>query len=200
MTPLDRSILVSSAPQPRPGRAQQAARSEKAGDSGFPIQTCERKTTLGWLRLAATEAGICWLAFNDAPGNLGDDLRATFPAARIEDDQGSLEWAVGPIAGFLQHPDSLPGLPLDLRGTPFQRTVWAALRTIPTGQTRSYGEIARALGRPRAARAVAAACASNRIAVLIPCHRVIAADGGLSGYRWGAERKAELLRREGVAV
>lgn len=154
---------------------------------------------LGWMLLAATERGICWLAFGDQPGAMLQELHAAFPRARFGNDEPRLlEWFER-VREFVLLPKEALDLPVDVQGTAFQARVWRALRRIPLGKTASYGEVARQLGEPNASRAVASACADNKIALLIPCHRVIGTDGRLSGYRWGAERKAALLAREGVA-
>ena len=145
--------------------------------------------------MAATERGLCAVTLGDDAGTLEAALRREYPAAMVERRDGELRgWAgavVARIAG-----DEAERLPLDVRGTAFQSRVWEALQRIPRGATRSYAEIARDLGQPSAARAVARACATNRLAVVIPCHRVVREDGGLGGYRWGVERKRELLRAE----
>jgi AraC family transcriptional regulator of adaptative response/methylated-DNA-[protein]-cysteine methyltransferase len=151
---------------------------------------------LGWMLLAATQRGVCWLAFGEEPGRLLEELRAAFPKARLHNDEARLYGWFEQVRDFVLLPREALDLPLDIQGTAFQSRVWRALRQIPLGQTLSYGAVAQQLGEPKASRAVATACASNRIAMLIPCHRVIAADGRLSGYRWGQRRKEALLRRE----
>lgn len=153
-------------------------------------------TWLGWGLVAATERGICMTALGDDRGRLESDLRARFPAADLVPADASLaDWA-GRIVRFITRPAEQLDLPLDIRGTAFQARVWRALQKIPPGHTASYTDIAAALGRPRAVRAVAAACAANKLALLVPCHRVIRQDGDLAGYRWGIERKRALLERE----
>jgi AraC family transcriptional regulator of adaptative response/methylated-DNA-[protein]-cysteine methyltransferase len=153
---------------------------------------------LGWMLLAATQRGVCWLAFGEEPGTLLEDLRAAFPKARLHNDEPRLYGWFEQVRDFVLLPREALDLPLDIQGTAFQSRVWRALRQIPLGETVSYGEVARRVGDPKASRAVASACAGNRIAMLIPCHRVVGADGRLSGYRWGPRRKAELLEREAV--
>lgn len=153
---------------------------------------------LGWMLLAATRRGVCWLAFGEAPGVLLEDLNAAFPRARFSNDESRLQAWFEQVREFVLLPGEALDLPVDIQGTAFQARVWQAVRRIPLGETRSYGEIARTLGRPASSRAVAGACAGNKIALLIPCHRVVAAGGRLAGYRWGAQRKAVLLRREGA--
>jgi AraC family transcriptional regulator of adaptative response/methylated-DNA-[protein]-cysteine methyltransferase len=151
---------------------------------------------LGRLLLAGTDRGVCAVYLGDADAPLEGELRREFPAARVEhDDAGLAAWAgelVEHLGGRQPHLD----LPLDVRATAFQWRVWQELRAIPAGSTRTYGEVAEALGRPSAARAVARACATNPASVLIPCHRVVREDGGLGGYRWGLKRKRALLDRE----
>ena len=153
---------------------------------------------LGWMLMAATRRGICWLAFGDVPGALLEELHAAFPRARFSNDEQRLHEWFEQVREFVLLPGESLDLPVDIQGTAFQARVWRALRRIPLGETRSYGEVARSLGQPSASRAVARACAGNKLALLIPCHRVVSADGGLAGYRWGTQRKAELLRREGA--
>jgi len=151
---------------------------------------------LGWMVLAATQRGVCWLAFGEEPGRLLEELRAAFPRARLHNDEARLYGWFEQVRDFVLLPREALDLPLDIQGTAFQSRVWRALRQIPLGETLSYGQVAQRLGEPRASRAVASACASNRIAMLIPCHRVVGADGRLSGYRWGPRRKEALLERE----
>ena len=151
---------------------------------------------LGWMLLGATARGVCWLAFGDEPGALLEDLRAAFPKARLHNDEERLYAWFEQVRDFVLLPREALQLPVDIQGTAFQSRVWQALRQIPLGATASYGEVARRVGEPRAARAVARACAGNRVALLIPCHRVIAANGDPAGYRWGAARKRRLLAGE----
>ncbi|MDR3414662.1 MAG: methylated-DNA--[protein]-cysteine S-methyltransferase [Nevskia sp.] len=151
---------------------------------------------LGWMLLAATAHGVCWLAFGDEPGGLLEDLRAAFPKARLHNDEARLYGWFERVREFVLLPREALDLPLDIQGTAFQSRVWRALRQVPLGETVTYGTMAARLGQPSASRAVAAACAGNRIAMLIPCHRVVGAGGRLAGYRWGVRRKAALLQRE----
>lgn len=153
---------------------------------------------LGPVLVAATERGVCAILFGDSTEQLHRDLAARFPRAALERaEPGSeySEWLVQALA-MIEAPDQGAELPLDVKGTVFQRQVWQALREIPAGETTTYGSLAERIGRPRAVRAVAAACGANPVAIAIPCHRVIASDGALSGYRWGIDRKAALLRKE----
>jgi AraC family transcriptional regulator of adaptative response/methylated-DNA-[protein]-cysteine methyltransferase len=168
----------------------------RAGGAGQRIRWAVEPCALGTILVAATDKGVCAIEFGDAPGELQARLQTRFPQAVLEaGDPPFRDW-VGRVLAHVERPREVLDLPLDVQGTAFQRQVWAALRAIPPGRTASYGEVARAIGRPSAVRAVASACADNRIAVAIPCHRVVRSDGGLSGYRWGVELKAELLRRE----
>ncbi|MGH7094315.1 MAG: methylated-DNA--[protein]-cysteine S-methyltransferase, partial [Stellaceae bacterium] len=157
-------------------------------------------TPLGHALVAATERGICMTALGDDRAALESELRRRFPVAMIGPADTQLaEWAER-IVRFVTAPDAQPDLPLDIRGTAFQAQVWRALQKIPPGRTMSYGEVAAVLGQKRAVRAVAAACAANKLALLVPCHRVVGKDGALTGYRWGVERKRALLERERAAA
>lgn len=155
---------------------------------------------LGWMLLGATDRGICWLTFGDVPGAMLEEMRAAFPKAKLFNDEKRLYAWFLQVREFVLLPQEALDLPVDVQGTAFQSRVWRALRRIPLGSTASYTQVARRLGEPRATRAVASACARNHVALLIPCHRVVAADGRLSGYRWGVDRKRELLSREGAGV
>ncbi len=165
---------------------------------GVTIHYTVVRTSLGLLLVAVTERGICNVSLGDDEATLVGALHAEYPAAELaratDADDRLVDAVVAHVEGTARRED----LPLDLRATAFQWQVWRALQRIPAGATRSYQEIARELGHPSAARAVARACASNRVAVLIPCHRVVRGDGGLGGYRWGVARKAALLAREGA--
>jgi AraC family transcriptional regulator of adaptative response/methylated-DNA-[protein]-cysteine methyltransferase len=170
------------------------------GGKGERVRFVTVATALGWALIAATERGICLTALGDAPDALEAMMRRRFPQAELDGDDWQLrDWAER-IVQFIAAPSPLLDLPLDIRGTAFQAQVWRALQKIPLGQTRSYAEIALALGRPRAVRAVAQACAANDLALLVPCHRVIRGDGTLAGYRWGLERKRALIGRERAAA
>lgn len=168
----------------------------RRGGEGTEIWYTVVACSLGHLLVAATERGICAISLGDSEPALEAELRREYPAATIERDGDNLgEW-VRLILSHLEGQQPHLTLPLDVRATAFQRQVWEMLQTIPYGSTRSYGEIAQAMGRPTAARAVAQACASNRVALAIPCHRVVQEGGGVGGYRWGAERKRRLLEQE----
>lgn len=166
------------------------------GGPGLCIRFAVAQCYLGWVLIAATEKGVCAIDFGDAPEILKDRLRSRFSEAEcVGDDPGFMAW-VAQVLAFLESPHDDLDLPLDIKGTAFQRRVWMALREIPPGSTASYADVAARIGHPKAARAVAQACASNAIAVAIPCHRVVRSDGDLGGYRWGSERKRRLLERE----
>ena len=168
----------------------------RRGGLGMHITYAVVDSPFGKLLVGATERGVCSVALGDSDSTLVSKLRADFPGAQIErGDHVHAEW-VEEIVGHIGGGNLGLNVPLDVRGTAFQQQVWALLRKIPSGRTRSYGEIASELGNPRATRAVAQACASNKIAVVIPCHRVIRNDGELGGYKWGIERKKTLLEHE----
>jgi len=168
----------------------------RAGGRGTSIDFAIADCSLGRLLVAATAVGVCCIEFGDEDGTLRDSLAARFPAARLNaDDQRLASWAQR-IINFVKNPSEEIDIPLDIQGTAFQRRVWKALQAIPVGRTRSYQEIAAAIGQPSASRAVAQACGANKLAVAVPCHRVVRSDGSLSGYRWGVERKRTLLERE----
>jgi AraC family transcriptional regulator of adaptative response/methylated-DNA-[protein]-cysteine methyltransferase len=156
--------------------------------------------SLGLLLVAVTERGICGVSLGDSEASLVAALRAELPAAELVRTTDARDRLVDSVVAHVEGQSSADELPLDVRATAFQWQVWRALQRIPEGATRTYQEIARELGQPSAARAVARACASNRVAILIPCHRVVRGDGGLGGYRWGVARKAALLAREGASA
>ena len=168
----------------------------RTGGSGATICFALARCTLGSLLVASTERGLCAVLLGDDPERLLRDLQDRFPRAELVGAEPVYEQTVAQVIGLVEAPQLGPDLPLDVRGTAFQQRVWQALRTIPRGQTISYTALAQLVGVPNGARAVAGACAANPLAVLIPCHRVVRNDGALSGYRWGIERKAELLARE----
>lgn len=170
----------------------------RRGGSGVTIHYTAIPTTLGLLLVAVTERGICSASLGDDEESLVAALRAEYPGAELARASDSRDRLVDAVVAHVEGRSGTVELPLDLRATSFQWQVWRALQRIPAGATRSYQAIATELGRPTAARAVARACASNRIAVLIPCHRVVRGDGELGGYRWGIARKAALLAREGA--
>jgi AraC family transcriptional regulator of adaptative response/methylated-DNA-[protein]-cysteine methyltransferase len=178
------------------GQLGMTPREYQRGGPAAAVRYATAACDLGRVVLAATDRGVCAISLGGTDDELVSFLQAEFPAARLaQDDAGLHEW----LAELLRH---LGGgqphldLPLDVRATAFQRRVWEELRRIPYGQTRTYKQVAEAVGRPRAVRAVARACATNPASVVIPCHRVVGSDGQLTGYRWGLSRKQKLLERE----
>lgn len=168
------------------------------GGKGEQIGWTTARTPFGWMVVGATERGLCWLALGSTSAEAEGSLREEFPLATLRRDP-SLTRLVEMALNSVRDGSDLGrngGQSLDLRGTVFQLRVWQALRAIPRGETRSYSELARELGQPNATRAVARACATNRVAVVVPCHRVVGASGSLTGYRWGVERKRQLLEAE----
>ncbi len=151
---------------------------------------------LGRMLIAATERGICSIQFAESDGELLEGLKREFPFAVRKEDEGGLRLWVEALLRHMRGKDLDSSLPLDIRATAFQRRVWTYLQSIPFGNTRSYSQVAKAIGKPNACRAVARACATNPVAVAIPCHRVVREDGSLGGYRWGIERKKALLEME----
>ncbi len=169
------------------------------GGAGTRIAFAVVPCALGRLLVAATERGICRIGIGDDAPALERGLRAEFPAATIARDDDTLRSWVAEITAHLDGRQTHLDLPIDVRATAFQRRVWEALRKIPYGSTRSYSQVARAVGNPKATRAVARACATNPVAIVVPCHRVVREDGDLGGYRWGVERKRALLKQEAAS-
>jgi len=180
-----------------PARFAQGGKGERIGFA------CAR-TPFGWMIVGATDRGLCWLSLAGARADAEAALRAEFPQATLRRDPALARWVDAAVASVREGDDlvrgaATPQIPLeriDLRGTVFQLRVWQALRQIPRGETRTYSQLARELGDPKATRAVARACAMNRVAILVPCHRVVGVSGSLTGYRWGLERKETLLAAE----
>jgi AraC family transcriptional regulator, regulatory protein of adaptative response / methylated-DNA-[protein]-cysteine methyltransferase len=168
----------------------------RKGGKGVRIRYAVEPCWLGLALIAATENGICALFFGDDADTLIAELQGRFPAAQIEAGGAALDAQVCAALDAVEEPSKAAGLPLDIRGTAFQQRVWQALRSLPAGKTATYTDIARQIGDERAVRAVAGACAANPVAVAIPCHRILRKGGDLSGYRWGVERKRQLLNRE----
>ncbi len=171
----------------------------RAGGRGASIRFAIGACSLGAILVAATDKGICAILLGDDPDLLARDLQDRFPQAELRGAEPEFEATVAKVVGLVESPAIGLDLPLDVRGTAFQQRVWQALRAIPAGATVSYAELAARVGTPSGARAIAGACAANPVAVAIPCHRVVRQDGSISGYRWGVERKAALLKREGGA-
>ena len=168
----------------------------RAGGSGAVIHFAIAVCSLGALLVASTDKGVCAILLGDDAEMLLRDLQDRFPQADLRGAEADYEQTVARVIGLVETPALGLDLPLDVRGTAFQQRVWQALREIPAGSTVSYAELARRIGLPTGARAVAGACAANALAIAIPCHRVVRNDGALSGYRWGVERKQQLLERE----
>jgi AraC family transcriptional regulator, regulatory protein of adaptative response / methylated-DNA-[protein]-cysteine methyltransferase len=170
------------------------------GGRGVEINYTIAASPLGQLLVAVTQRGVCAVRMGDTDAELERDLRAEFPAATIHRDDAGLREPVKKVLNHLTNKKPQLDLPLDIRSTAFQRQVWEKLRAIPYGKTVSYGEVAKALGKPGAVRAVGRACATNPVALVIPCHRVVREDQSLGGYRWGLERKQQLLDHERSAT
>lgn len=168
----------------------------KAGGKNTSIRFAVGECSLGSILVAQSQRGVCAILLGDDPAALVRQLEDKFPNADLIGGDGEFEALVARVVGLVEAPQLGLDLPLDIRGTAFQERVWRALRDIPVGQTVSYAELARRIGAPGSARAVAQACGANSLAVAIPCHRVVRSDGELSGYRWGVERKRVLLERE----
>jgi len=167
-----------------------------AGGRGAAIRFALTDGPLGRVLAAATEKGLCMVALADDDGALEAELRRDFPEARVERDDAALEPVIRAVLAHLADGAPIDGLPLDVRATAFQWRVWRALAAIPPGETRTYGDLAAALGNSGAARAVGRACATNPVSLVIPCHRAVGSNGSLTGYRWGVARKRALLARE----
>jgi AraC family transcriptional regulator of adaptative response/methylated-DNA-[protein]-cysteine methyltransferase len=164
--------------------------------AGIDIRFAVAQCSLGALLVAGTGTGICEIALDADPEQLVRNLQDRFKAARLIGADDEFETWVAAVVSFVEDPSRGLDLPLDVRGTAFQRRVWEALRDIPVGTTATYSQVAERIGSPRAVRAVARACATNNIALAIPCHRVVRTDGSMAGYRWGIDRKRELIARD----
>ncbi len=171
----------------------------RAGGAATEIRFAIGQSSLGAILVAQTTRGVCAILLGDDPDVLLRDLQDRFPKAHLIGGDTGFEQTVACVVGFIEAPRIGLSLPLDLRGTAFQQRVWQALCGIPVGQTVSYSDIAQRIGAPSSVRAVARACAANPVALAVPCHRVLRIDGGISGYRWGVERKRTLLAREAGA-
>lgn len=164
--------------------------------SGETIRVATGRCWLGVVLVAVSDKGICAILLGDDSEALANDLAHRFPNAMLAAGDEDATRQLAQVIRFVESPTQGVDFPLDLRGTPFEQRVWQALMAIPAGSTASYGDIARRLGEPRMAREVGEACAANALAIAVPCHRVLKADGGISGYRWGVRRKRALLQRE----
>ncbi len=175
-------------------------RQYRRGGEGVEISYAASPTPLGTMMIAATDRGLCSLQFGESEARLLAQLASEYPAAKISPmplkRKSQFDAWIGALSRYLEGSATALDLPLDVRGTAFQMKVWNYLQRIPYGEVQSYSEVAKAIGRPRAVRAVGSACASNEVALVIPCHRVIRGDGGLGGYRWGLHRKRALIERE----
>jgi AraC family transcriptional regulator, regulatory protein of adaptative response / methylated-DNA-[protein]-cysteine methyltransferase len=172
----------------------------KHGGHGVDIRFAVGQCSYGAILVAASDKGICSIAMHDDPDVLVKELQDLFPKANLVGGDEAFERVVAEVIGFVDNPGIGLNLPLDIQGTAFQQRVWQALADIPVGQMVTYRDIASAIGAPKAVRAVAQACAANKIAVAIPCHRVVRSDGDISGYRWGVERKRAILEVEATAI
>lgn len=168
----------------------------RSGGAAVSIRFAVGESSLGSVLVGQSDRGVCAILLGDDPNELIAELERRFPRAELLGGDAEFEQVVATVVGFVEAPCVGLDLPLDIRGTAFQQRVWSALRTIPAGSTASYKQIAEKIGSPTSTRAVAQACGANSIAVAIPCHRVVRTDGGISGYRWGVERKRALLDRE----
>ena len=157
------------------------------------------ETRLGLVLVASSNRGVAAILLGDEPSALRRDLAAAHPGVRLIEDDDRLAGTVAKVVAFIDSPGRELDLPLDLRGSELELAVWEALRGIPSGETRTYGALAKALAVPATAQEIGAACAANKLAVAVPCHRVVKADGSISGYRWGVQRKRRLINMEGVA-
>jgi AraC family transcriptional regulator of adaptative response/methylated-DNA-[protein]-cysteine methyltransferase len=177
-----------------------SARAARRGGVGETIRFAFAHGPLGRTLMAATAKGVCFIGFGEADATLLANARARFRNASFEPAPDALAAQLATLVAMIDEPAVARSLPIDLRGTVFQRRVWDALQRIPAGETRTYGQVAAQLGMPRAARAVGAAIGANPVSVVVPCHRVIGSDGSLTGYEWGVARKKVLLAKEGAAV
>jgi AraC family transcriptional regulator, regulatory protein of adaptative response / methylated-DNA-[protein]-cysteine methyltransferase len=183
-------MIATPAKTPRP------MSSIEADGDNEEIRFAIGQTSLGAILVASSAKGVASILLGDDPEALVRNLQDRFPNAWLIGADRDYEALVARVVGFVETPESSLNLPVDVRGTAFQRRVWQALQAIPVGKKVTYAEVARRIGSPKAVRAVAGACAANKLAVAIPCHRVVRTDGSLSGYAWGVERKRVLLERE----
>ena len=185
---------MTAMPSTRSRRATRASPARRAGAD--VINVAFARSPIGLVLVARSAAGLAAVLVGDDRDALRRELARRFPLGKLAGSDAALDALAAKVAALVDTPARTLDVPLDMRGTPFQREVWRALRTIPAGSTTTYGELAARLGRPESARAVGAACGANPLAIIVPCHRVVARDGALTGYRWGVERKQALLQRE----
>lgn len=197
--PLPRNVRFHATPDDAERAGFRACRRCHPRQKTQTIRFAIGESSLGLVLVASSDAGLRAVLFGEDAGELVRDLQSRLPDAALAVDAGGEQATLDAVVDCIEAPHLAFDPPLDLQGSSFQKKVWQALRRIPAGTTVSYGELARRLGVPDSARAIAAACAANPLAVAVPCHRVIAADGGLSGYRWGVARKRALLQREARA-
>lgn len=197
--PLPRNVQFHATPDEAERAGFRACRRCHPRREAQTIRFAIGESSLGLVLVASSDAGLRAVLFGNDSGDLVRDLQSRLPDATLAVDAGGVQAALDAVVDCIEAPHLTFDQPLDPAGSSFQKKVWQALRRIPAGSTVSYGELARRLDVPDSARAIAAACAANPLAVVVPCHRVIAADGGLSGYRWGVARKRALLQREARA-
>lgn len=185
---------MTAIPSTRSRRSTRASAARGAGAD--VINVAFARSPIGLVLVARSAAGLAAVLVGDDRDALRRELARRFPLGSFVGSDAALDALAAKVAALVDTPARTLDVPLDMRGTPFQREVWRALRTIPAGSTTTYGELAARLGRPESARAVGAACGANPLAIIVPCHRVVARDGALTGYRWGVERKQALLQRE----
>jgi len=179
----------------QPGLGMRAS-DYRAKGKGLSIRYCTFSSSLGTVLVASTDRGVCSVKIGDSAAALMKLLKSEFHEASVLEDPSALKAVKEHVLSFVAGDDSLTRVPVDIRGTVFQRKVWEELRRIPAGETRTYKQIARAVGAPEAVRAVGSACGANPVALLVPCHRAVRTDGGLGGYAWGLSRKKKLLETE----
>ena len=185
---------MTAIPSTRSRRSTRPSAARRAGAD--VINVAFARSPIGLVLVARSAAGLAAVLVGDDRDALRRELARRFPLGSFVGSDVALDALAAKVAALVDTPARTLDVPLDMRGTPFQREVWRALRTIPAGSTTTYGELAARLGRPESARAVGAACGANPLAIIVPCHRVVARDGALTGYRWGVERKKALLQRE----
>ncbi len=187
---------ISRVYQRRPTGRGMTPAAYRRGGKGMAVTYTIVDSPVGRMMVAGTDKGICSVKLGDRDERLEQDLRREYPEANIARDHSALRAWVGPLVGHLNGSRPHLDLPIDVQATAFQWKVWRYLQSIPSGETRAYSEVAKAIGKPSAVRAVARACATNPVCLVVPCHRIVGKDGSLTGYRWGVSRKKQLLDRE----